>query len=88
MSNCIKDLYDYDLVKKCRVCKNNLLKSTFNQNKTKKDGYKSECRFCCKKYYYNNRHRLLNNMKLYNKENREKINFYEKKREKLISTSN
>ena len=29
MSNCIKDLYDYDLVKKCCRCKNNLLKSNF-----------------------------------------------------------
>ena len=33
MSNWIKDLYDYELVKKCRVCKNNSLKSNFNKNK-------------------------------------------------------
>ena len=35
MSSCIKELYDYNLVKKCR-CKNILLKSNFNKNKTKK----------------------------------------------------
>ena len=29
MSACIKDLYDYDLVKKCRVCKNISSKSIF-----------------------------------------------------------
>ena len=39
MSNCIKDLYDYDLVKKCCRCKNILLKSNFNKNKTRRDGY-------------------------------------------------
>ena len=36
MSSCIKELYDYDLVKKCCRCKNILLKSNFNKNKTKK----------------------------------------------------
>ena len=29
MSNCIKDLCDYNLNKKCCVCKNLLLKSNF-----------------------------------------------------------
>ena len=29
MKRCIKVLYDYDLVKKCRVCQNILLKSKF-----------------------------------------------------------
>ena len=33
MSACIKDLYDYDLVKKCRVCKNVLLKTNFHEKK-------------------------------------------------------
>ena len=48
MSSCIKDLYDYDLVKKCRVCKNISLKSNFYKNKTKRDGYRSECISCCR----------------------------------------
>ena len=35
MSTCIKDLFDYDSTKKCRVCKN-ILKSNFYKSKTKK----------------------------------------------------
>ena len=31
MSSCIKVLYDYDLVKKCRVCKIISLKSNFKK---------------------------------------------------------
>ena len=30
MSNCIEDLYDYDLVKKCSKCGNISLKSSFH----------------------------------------------------------
>ena len=67
MSNFIKDLYEYDLIKKCRVCKNISIKSNFNKNKTKNDGYRSECRSCCREYYYDKRDQLLNNMKNYNK---------------------
>ena len=78
MNTCIEGLCDYELVKKCRVCKNISLKSNFNK-KTKRDGYKSECRSCCKKYYINNRDRVLNIMKSYNKGNRTKTNTYEKK---------
>ena len=29
MSNCVKNLYDYDVIKKCCRCKNVLLKSNF-----------------------------------------------------------
>ena len=52
MSSCIKDLYDYDLVKKCRLCKNNSLKSNFFKNKTKRDGNASQC-IACRNQYYN-----------------------------------
>ena len=41
MSSCIKDLYDYNLVKKCRVCKIILLKSNFYKNTKSKDGLQS-----------------------------------------------
>ena len=60
------------MVKKCRFCKNISLKSNFCKSRTKRDGYRSECVSCCRKYYYNNRDRILNNMKNYNKRNREK----------------
>ena len=48
MSKSIKDLYESELVKKCRVCKKIPLKSNFNKNKTKKSCYRSECRSCSK----------------------------------------
>ena len=91
MSNCIKDLYDYDLVKKCSKCGIVSLKSNFHKNKLTKSGLRSECITCRrkhynenqeknKKYYLENRNRIVNNQKLYNKQNRTKINLYEKKR--------
>ena len=57
MSSCIKDLYDYDLIKKCRVCKNISLKSNLNKNTKSKDGLHSQCEFCVNEYnknYYKN----------------------------------
>ena len=42
MSCCIKDLYDYDLVKKRRVRKNFLLKSNFYKNTKSKNGLQSQ----------------------------------------------
>ena len=56
MSNCIKDLFDYDLVKKCRRCEIILLKSNFRKNKNMKDGLQPHCISCVKqkqKQYYN-----------------------------------
>ena len=82
-TKCFKDLYDYELVKKCRVCKNISLKSKFNKIKTKNDGYRSECRSCCKEYYYYNGDQLLNIMKNYNKQKRKKINLREKIKRKF-----
>ena len=79
MSNCIRGLYDIDLVKECFRCKKILLKSNFNKNKTKRDGYRSDCRLCSKEYYYNNRDRLLNKQKFYNKEYHDQRNEYQKK---------
>ena len=57
MSNCIKDLFDYDLVKKCCRCKNILLKTNFNKNKTKKDGVQNICVICFKQYHNNRKER-------------------------------
>ena len=48
MSNCIKDLYDYELVKKCCRCKNILLKSKFHKNKKLSDGFKPQFKICTK----------------------------------------
>ena len=55
------------------------------KNKAKKDGYRSESRSCCTEFYYNKREQLLNNMKNQNKQNRKKINLYEKNKRKIDS---
>ena len=84
MSKCIKDLYDYDLVKKCSKCEIISLKSNFYKDRTKNDGYRSSCKICCKNYskqhYYDNQDRLLNKQKLYDRQNRAKINSNERMR--------
>ena len=80
MSNCIKDLYDYDLIKKCSKCGIISIRSNFYKDCIEKDRYKSGCIFCSKEYYYVNRDWVLSNRKMYVKKNRAKINLYQKKR--------
>ena len=46
MSSCIKDFYDYDLVKKCLKCGDISLKSNFPRDKTKTDGFHPQCKAC------------------------------------------
>ena len=82
MSGCLEDLYDYDLVKKCSKCGIIPLKSNFYKDSIRKDGYKSECTFCSKQYYYVNRDWVTNNRKTYVKKNRAKINAYERQKRK------
>ena len=56
MSNCIKDLYDYDLIKKCSKCGIVNLKSNFHKNKNMNDGLQAHCISCVQqkqKQYYN-----------------------------------
>ena len=85
MSSCIKGLYDFFLFKKRRVCKNILLKSNF-QKKTKMlvmdliHNVNSVQKKTCldnqvrkKEFYLDNRNRLLNKQKFYNKENSHRI---------------
>ena len=97
MSNCIKDLDDYDLVKKCLKCGNISLKSNFHKNKNREDGLHPYC-ICCRtqyynenrnqiieyknKYYLDNRDQINENHKRYNKQNRRNINEYIKNRMK------
>ena len=42
MSTCIKDLYDYELIKKCCRCGILSLKSNFYKDKTNRNGYRPE----------------------------------------------
>ena len=50
MSTCFKDIYGYDLTKKCRLCKTFPLKSIFNKNTQSKDGLQSQCKVCVNDY--------------------------------------
>ena len=82
MSNCIKELYDYDLVKKCYKCGIILLTSIFHKNKTKNDGLDPKCIFCRKNYSLENRNR----MKDYSLGNRDRIKEYQlKNHDKIIA---
>ena len=65
-------------VRKCSKCKLLFSKSNFHKDITKNDGYRPSCKNCSKHYYYDNRNQILNNHKIYNKENRCKINAYER----------
>ena len=80
MSNCIKDLFDYNLVKKCWKCGIISLKRNIYKDCIEKDGYKSECIFYSKEYYYVNRDWVLNDRKTYVKKNRAKINLSKKEK--------
>ena len=82
MSNCIKDLYDCDLVKKCCRCGIISLKSNFHKIKNMNDGLHPHCMSCKKQYYNENRDRLINKQKFYNKENYDQIEEYQKKYKK------
>ena len=84
MSTCIKDLMDYDLIKKCSRCKNILLKSNFHKRSKSSDGLQSQCKFCVndyyKNYYYKNHDSELERCKKYKFPNRGKLNEYIKNR--------
>ena len=79
MSNCIKDLYDYDLVKKCLKCGNISLKSNFHKNRNSKDGLFSYCKSC-----------VIQKQRIYDNENRERIikrhkGYYLKNRDQILA---
>ena len=46
MSTFIKNLFDYELVKKCSECEIISLKSNFHKNKLTEDGCRSACKNC------------------------------------------
>ena len=64
MTNCVKDFYDYVLVKKCCRCGIISLKSNFHENKNRKDGFCSQCKSS-----------VIQKQKIYDSENREKFLF-------------
>ena len=68
MSNCIKDLYDYDLVKKCSKCGNISPKSNFRKNKNMRDRLNTHCNDCVsqkqKQYDIKTRDKKKNTIKI------------------------
>ena len=62
MSNCIKDLFDYDLVKKCTKCGIISLKTNFHKKLKSSDGLQLHCKSC-----------VIQKQRIYDSENRERI---------------
>ena len=88
MSSCIKDLYEYDLVKKCSECGNISLKCKFHKDIKRSDGIFSACTLCRqiyrKKYYEENCDLEVINQRKYKSENQDKNKRYRfDSREKL-----
>ena len=71
-----------DELKKCSKCKLFYSKSNFYKDRTTRDGYRPSCRICTNHYYYDNKNRILNDNKIYRKNNRYKINAYERDKRK------
>ena len=81
MSSCIKDLYDFDLVKNCLKCGNISLKSNFHKDKNRDDGLQPYCISCRTQYYNENRDKTRNSYL----ENRDRIkNYFLENRDRLI----
>ena len=55
MSSCTKDLYDYDLIKKCFKCGHISIKSNFHKDKNREDGLQPYCISCRTQNYNENR---------------------------------
>ena len=86
MGSCIKDLYDYDLVKKCCRCGIVKLKSFFYKRTLSKDGLYNQYKVCRKEYYMNNSIKLNQKQKDYQLENRVRIKEYQiKNHDKIIT---
>ena len=62
MTNCIKELFDYDLVKKCSECEIVKLKSNFHKKLKSSDGLQPHCKSC-----------VIQKQRIYDSENRERI---------------
>ena len=77
MNCCIKDLYDYELFKKCSKCGFVKLKSNFHKKIESSDGLFSQCTYCLiqkqRKYDSENRERIINRNRDYRLKHHDKI---------------
>lgn len=80
-------------MKRCSKCKIEKPFSQFNKNKSKKDGFSTECKSCIKsyneKYYDTNKDILLNNMQNYRELNKDKTSvrnreYYLENKDKIL----
>jgi hypothetical protein len=72
-------------MKKCTKCGEWKLVSEFYKYKWSKDGLKSQCKMCDKKYYENNKEKIKEQQKEYRENNKEKIKeYYENNKEKIL----
>ena len=71
-----------DVLKQCSKCKMIYSKSNFYKDRTTNDGYRPSFKICTNQFYYDNRNRVLDNHKIYNKYNRDKINAYKRQKRK------
>lgn len=60
-------------MKRCSACKVEKPFEEFSKNKTRKDGYSSECKSCVKKYQKENKGKFCEYNKQYYEENKDKI---------------
>ena len=67
-----------DELKKCSKCKTISLKSKFNKDKTKNDGLNPICKVCRIGYYNEKREQRREYGKFYARQNRARINTYER----------
>jgi len=68
------------MVKKCSKCKIEKNYSEFHKDKKAKDGLRSRCKCCLKKYYQENKEYI----KQYRKENKERIKqYYQENKERI-----
>ena len=74
MSNCIKDLYDYDLVKKCSKCGIVSLKSNLHKRTKSSDGLHPQCKNCILQKQKQNHNENRDKKREYQLKNREQIN--------------
>ena len=72
---------DEDL-KKCSKCKTISSKCNFNKDISTKDGLNPICKVCRTEYYNNKREQRIEYNKFYAKQNRARINLYEKNKRK------
>ena len=82
MSNSIKELFDYDLIKNCSKCGSISLKTNYYKDERASDGLQSACKNCMnsytKSYHTKNKEKMKKFYIDYHQANKDKILLYKK----------